>query len=165
MKIIDFGLARVLDGASPETDEVYEMSGETGSLRYMAPEVASAQPYNQKADVYSFGIILWELVAYEKPFSGMNREEFYEKVVHSGYRPEITKKFPDDLASLIRDCWSHVIGVRPNFSKIIEIIKDIEAREKGSKQDKRRPALSLFKRDQEKKEKNRNLTDRHSTWF
>mmetsp|Transcript_6579 Transcript_6579/g.12403 ORF Transcript_6579/g.12403 Transcript_6579/m.12403 type:complete len:708 (+) Transcript_6579:320-2443(+) len=165
VKLIDFGLARVLENASPETDEVYEMSGETGSLRYMAPEVANSLPYNQKADVYSFGIILWELVAYEKPFSGMNREEFYEKVVHSGYRPEITKKFPDDLANLIRDCWSHEVGIRPNFSTIIEVIKDIEAREKGAKHDKRRPPLSLFKRDQEKKEKNRNLTDRHSTWF
>lgn len=165
VKIIDFGLARVLENSSPETDEVYEMSGETGSLRYMAPEVASSQPYNQKADVYSFGIILWELVAYEKPYSGMNREEFYEKVVHSGLRPEITKKFPDDLANLIRNCWSHEIEIRPNFSKIIEVIKDIEAREKGSKNDKRRPSRSLFKRDQDKKEKNRNLTDRHSTWF
>ncbi|KAL3809902.1 hypothetical protein ACHAXA_008554 [Cyclostephanos tholiformis] len=40
------------------SDEVYEMSGETGSLRYMAPEVADCQPYNQKADVYSFGKLL-----------------------------------------------------------------------------------------------------------
>ena len=75
VKIIDFGLARVVDNASPDMDELYEMSGETGSLRYMAPEVASSKPYNQKADVYSFGMILWELVAYEKPFNGMNREK------------------------------------------------------------------------------------------
>ena len=105
MKLIDFGLARVVDNTTPDCDEVYEMSGETGSLRYMAPEVASAQPYNHKADVYSFGMILWELVAYEKPFDGMNREEFYEKVVHGGYRPEITRKFPEDLANLIQSSW------------------------------------------------------------
>eukprot|EP00560_Eucampia_antarctica_P004650 CAMPEP_0197836412 /NCGR_PEP_ID=MMETSP1437-20131217/28896_1 /TAXON_ID=49252 ORGANISM="Eucampia antarctica, Strain CCMP1452" /NCGR_SAMPLE_ID=MMETSP1437 /ASSEMBLY_ACC=CAM_ASM_001096 /LENGTH=591 /DNA_ID=CAMNT_0043442569 /DNA_START=42 /DNA_END=1814 /DNA_ORIENTATION=- len=59
IKLIDFGLARVVENSSPDTDELYEMSGETGSLRYMAPEVADGQPYNHKADVYSFGIILW----------------------------------------------------------------------------------------------------------
>lgn len=54
VKLIDFGLARIVENASV-SNEVYEMSGETGSLRYMAPEVADCQPYNQKADVYSFG--------------------------------------------------------------------------------------------------------------
>ena len=55
VKLIDFGLATILNNASPQSDEVYEMSGETGSLRYMAPEVADSRPYNHKADVYSFG--------------------------------------------------------------------------------------------------------------
>ena len=55
VKVIDFGLARILDDATPESDEAYVMSGETGSLRYMAPEVADCRPYNHKADVYSFG--------------------------------------------------------------------------------------------------------------
>ena len=54
VKLIDFGLARIVENASV-SNELYEMSGETGSLRYMAPEVADCQPYNQKADVYSFG--------------------------------------------------------------------------------------------------------------
>ena len=54
VKLIDFGLARIVENATV-SNEVYEMSGETGSLRYMAPEVADSKPYNQKADVYSFG--------------------------------------------------------------------------------------------------------------
>jgi serine/threonine protein kinase len=162
VKIIDFGLARVVDNASPDCGEVFEMSGETGSLRYMAPEVASAEVYNQKADVYSFGIILWELVAYEKPFDGMNRDEFYEKVVHAGYRPEITRKFPDDLANLIRDCWSPEVDARPNFNKVVEVLNSLIAKEKGGKGEKKKLRSSFFKRDQEK---NRPLSDRHSTWF
>lgn len=52
VKIIDFGLARIVENATVSND-VFEMSGETGSLRYMAPEVANCQPYNQKADVVS----------------------------------------------------------------------------------------------------------------
>jgi serine/threonine protein kinase len=55
VKVIDFGLAKVVDNASTESDDVYTMSGETGSLRYMAPEVADSLPYNHKSDVYSFG--------------------------------------------------------------------------------------------------------------
>ena len=57
VKLIDFGLATVVDGGSTNRNDVYEMSGETGSLRYMAPEVAACRPYNHKADVYSFGKI------------------------------------------------------------------------------------------------------------
>jgi serine/threonine protein kinase len=56
--LFDFGLARIVENASV-SNEVYEMSGETGSLRYMAPEVADCQPYNQKADVYSYGKLFW----------------------------------------------------------------------------------------------------------
>jgi serine/threonine protein kinase len=55
--LFDFGLARIVENASV-SNEVYEMSGETGSLRYMAPEVADCQPYNQKADVYSYGKLI-----------------------------------------------------------------------------------------------------------
>lgn len=58
VKIIDFGLARIVENATV-SDQVYEMSGETGSLRYMAPEVANCQPYNQKADVVSINVLVW----------------------------------------------------------------------------------------------------------
>ncbi len=102
--MIDFGLARILENASV-SNELYEMSGETGSLRYMAPEVAACQPYNQKADVYSFGIILWELIALQKPYDGMNREEFYTHVVHGGERPALKQKWPEDLTELMKSCW------------------------------------------------------------
>lgn len=55
LKVLDFGLARLVENSSPYSDQVYHMSGETGSLRYMSPEVADSRPYNHKADVYSFG--------------------------------------------------------------------------------------------------------------
>mmetsp|Transcript_24913 Transcript_24913/g.57483 ORF Transcript_24913/g.57483 Transcript_24913/m.57483 type:complete len:1009 (-) Transcript_24913:439-3465(-) len=105
IKLIDFGLAKVVHGADPSTDEVYEMSGETGSLRYMAPEVALSQPYNQKADVYSFGILLWELITYKKPFESLGRDSFYRRVVYGGERPQLHKKWPPNLSKLLSDCW------------------------------------------------------------
>jgi serine/threonine protein kinase len=128
VKILDFGLAKIIDNASTVSDDVYEMSGETGSLRYMSPEVsceitlpltalesffahrrsfqvADSLPYNQKADVYSFGMILWELATFRKPFEGLTRDSFYERVVHGGERPPINKKWPEELKSLMTECW------------------------------------------------------------
>ena len=55
VKIIDFGLACVVDVSSASSNETYQMSAETGSFRYMAPEVAQHNPYNEKVDVYSYG--------------------------------------------------------------------------------------------------------------
>jgi serine/threonine protein kinase len=55
LKIIDFGLARIVTDASSDSNMVYGMSAKTGSYRYMSPEVALSMPYNHKADVYSFG--------------------------------------------------------------------------------------------------------------
>ena len=69
MKIFDFGLARVMpeDDGCPYTDE-FEMSG-AGSPRYMAPECLSGDCYNMKADVYSFSIILWEMLSASRPYA------------------------------------------------------------------------------------------------
>jgi len=158
VKLIDFGLARTVENATISND-VYEMSGETGSLRYMAPEVADCQPYNQKADVYSFGIILWELVANKKPYDGMNRDEFYSRVVHGGERPVINnKKWPVDLIELMKNCWDTDIAKRPDFADIVDALDGMLSGEKdghGNNNKKKKPRKSLVAA----------LIDRHSTWF
>lgn len=152
VKIIDFGLARIVENVHPDSDDLYEMSGETGSLRYMAPEVAAAMPYNHKADVYSFGMILWEILHCVKPFEGMDRDMFYDRVVHAGERPEMGKKVPPELSILIQRCWSIDPETRPNFSKIVETLSELGGKEKGGKKDRKKNRLSL-------------PTFRHSTWF
>ena len=158
VKLIDFGLARTVENATISND-VYEMSGETGSLRYMAPEVADCQPYNQKADVYSFGIILWELAANKKPYDGMNRDEFYSRVVHGGERPAIDnkKKWPADFTELMKNCWDTDIAKRPDFADIVEMLDGMLSGEKdghgSNKKKKRNKSLVAT------------LIDRHSTWF
>lgn len=135
------------------SNEVYAMSGETGSLRYMAPEVAEGLPYNHKADVYSFGVILWELNAGKKPFIGLSREAFYERVVHGGERPALNKKWPSELCKLISDCWNVDIGSRPSFGNVIERIDRLLSKEKeGWKSN-----ITLKKIS--------GMIDRHSTWF
>jgi serine/threonine protein kinase len=154
VQLFDFGLARVLENVSVSND-VYDMSGETGSLRYMAPEVADCRPYNQKADVYSFGVILWELVAFKKPYDGMNREEFYVRVVQGGERPAINKKWPDDLTELMKCCWDAEISNRPNFTEIFDVLDSMVTGEKdGNTKKGKRPKNKFIE-----------LIDRHSTWF
>ena len=69
VKLFDFGLATVMPPNGDPYDEKFEMSG-AGSPRYMAPEVLvdPPEPYNMKADVYTFGIVLWEMFALEVPY-------------------------------------------------------------------------------------------------
>jgi len=160
VKLIDFGLARIVEAANPESDEVYEMSGETGSLRYMAPEVADCRSYNHKADVYSFGIILWEIVAFQKPFDGMSRDEFYARVVHGGERPVISRKWPAELSDLMQQCWDYTSEFRPTFANVLERLDDMHARETGTGDKKHGGS-----RTQRSKRRIISLIDRHSTWF
>ena len=135
------------------------MSGETGSLRYMAPEVADGLPYNFSADVYSFGIILWELNASKKPFEGLNRDLFYERIVHGGERPPLNRKWPRELTSLMAECWDADLYHRPAFRDIVQRLDAMLEKEKGgastSLKPKRKPFLPKIS----------GMIDRHSTWF
>jgi len=155
VKIIDFGLSKILDNATIEVDDVYEMSGATGSLRYMAPEVADSLPYNHKADVYSFGIILWEMNSCKKPFDGLDKDQFYEKVVHGGERPPINRKWPDELALLMTQCWNADWRKRPTFGEVEERLDSIIGGEKGGGSKKGKSSLRKIS----------GIIDRHSTWF
>lgn len=62
------------------------MTGWTGSLRYMAPEVALNSPYNEKVDVYSFAIIAWSLLTQKVPFQDFRKDQFIIRVVNGGQR-------------------------------------------------------------------------------
>ncbi|CAJ1944435.1 unnamed protein product [Cylindrotheca closterium] len=121
VKLLDFGLVRIVQNANSKSDEAYELSGETGSLRYMAPEVAEGHPYNHKVDVYSFGIILWEMNAGKRPFGGLRtREDFFKFVVQRGDRPPLDKRRPEELRLLISDCWNRYMDKRPDIQQVIK---------------------------------------------
>jgi len=127
LKIIDFGLAIMIDRKSICSNQVYDMSGGTGSLRYMAPEVAKNLPYNNKVDIYSFGIIICELLSCKKAFSGLNIDAYFEHVVHGGLRPLINNTWPNELKELIQRCWTSDIATRPSFNEIVSALDSISA--------------------------------------
>jgi serine/threonine protein kinase len=108
VKIADFGVARVMD-----TQGV--MTAETGTYRWMAPEVIEHNPYNNKADVFSFGIVLWELLTGKVPYADMTPLQAAVGVVQKGLRPPIPSTCPAPLAAVIQECWERDPEARPAF--------------------------------------------------
>ena len=96
------------------------MTGNTGTLRYMAPEVAVGKPYNNTVDTYSFGIIVWQMLKGQVPFQGMGRKTFMERVVSAGERPKLSRHWPARFSDLLQRCWSEDKSVRPNFFEIVQ---------------------------------------------
>jgi serine/threonine protein kinase len=96
LQIFDFGLAKELRPHLLNEDGTYNLTGMTGSLRYMAPEVANSKPYNATCDVYSFAILLWEIVALKTPFEQYTPQSLRERVFNKLHkRPPIDESWPN----------------------------------------------------------------------
>ena len=119
VKLFDFGLAKELHLEDQSKNGNYKLTVATGSLRYMAPEVANKYPYNLSADVYSFGLILWETASLKPAFDNYNQAMFKEMVQTLGYRPDIDASWPDELQRLIKTSWDATFKRRPSFVNII----------------------------------------------
>lgn len=102
--------------------EAYEMTGNTGTLVYMAPEVALRRPYTEKVDIYSIGVILWQMTSGEIPFTNMKRDEYMARVVNHGYRLRIREDLPEALVELIERCWDPDPLVRPSSEELVNCL-------------------------------------------
>jgi serine/threonine protein kinase len=125
VKIFDFGLAAELQPALRVPGRnTYNLTRETGSPRYMAPEVALGQPYNQKADVYSFGLLLWEICELKVAYDGHGFDSLTACVFEGNERPPITpKKWNQTLTDLMKNTWSRRIERRLECEDIMTILK------------------------------------------
>jgi len=124
VKLFDFGLAKELDdNMKSGCSDFYEMSGNTGSLRYMAPEVALSEPYNLTADVYSFDLVLWHLCSLEVPYDGMNRCDHLTNVVKGSERPELNRSWSTQIKILMKRSWDPNPLLRPSMDVIYQILK------------------------------------------
>lgn len=120
MKVFDFGLATEITPTKACDDGTYKLTGCTGSLLYMAPEVAQCFPYNLTADSYSFGILLWQIMAMKSPYGKITSSVLQESVVKGNTRPKIDDSWSKELSSLMQACWSSKWTDRPTFDSIEE---------------------------------------------
>ncbi len=136
--LFDFGLATLwnvevaADGAEDERPR--NLTGETGSLRYMAPEVALSKPYGPSAEVFSFASVVWEMGAHAKPFADTPPGRFTQ-VLGGGGRPPVPKKWPRELQELLSECWDLEPSRRPRFGEIVQrlqLVRDALPVKKGS---------------------------------
>ena len=112
-KICDFGMARTGKTAGPKT-------GMIGTAHWMAPEVLMSAPdYDQKVDVYSFGIFMWELLTGDLPYKNMKQTDIMVGVTMGHLRPPIPDDCPHKIRALIEMCWSQDPAMRPKMSKVV----------------------------------------------
>ncbi|XP_044465097.1 serine/threonine-protein kinase STY13-like isoform X2 [Mangifera indica] len=125
VKIADFGVAR-LEASNPR-----DMTGETGTLGYMAPEVLNGSPYNRKCDVYSFGICLWETYCCDMPYPDLSFSEVTSAVVRQNLRPEIPRCCPSSLANIMKRCWDANPDKRPEMDEVVSMLEAIDTSKGG----------------------------------
>lgn len=124
VKLFDFGLAKELDPLQRTSDGMYEMSGGTGSRRFMGPEVALGEPYNLSADIYSFAILFWELCALEKAFGKLSQDEHKKVVIQGTERPPLKREWGPEICSIMENCWNRNPRERMNAKDLYKQLKD-----------------------------------------
>ncbi|CAI5981855.1 unnamed protein product [Closterium sp. NIES-64] len=139
VKVADFGVARVKAGSGI-------MTAETGTYRWMAPEVIEHRAYDHKADVFSFGITLWELLTGKLPYADLTPLQAAVSVVQKGLRPPIPKGTHPRVAELMVRCWHTNPAERPEFSMVLRLLADMahEVEEEGEGEQRRRERRGGF---------------------
>ena len=104
--VADFGLSGMMK-------DNQELCGGVGTPHYTAPEVLAHSRYGPKVDIFSFAVVLWEMLMKTVPYGEMSHMEIYEHVVTRGWRLPIPHDTPEGLKKLITRCWSKSPNDRP----------------------------------------------------
>lgn len=129
VKVSDFGLSRFLPLTPSGSCNIPQniMTGNVGTALWMAPEVLSGHSYNEKVDVYSFAIVLYEVLCRWIPFEGSGLEPVSIAVaVLGGRRPDmryVPLGCPAPLSRVMVSCWAHSASKRPTFDVILDMLK------------------------------------------
>uniref|UniRef100_A0A8D3B7P9 receptor protein-tyrosine kinase n=1 Tax=Scophthalmus maximus TaxID=52904 RepID=A0A8D3B7P9_SCOMX len=118
-KVSDFGLSRVIDD---DPEAVYTTSGGKIPVRWTAPEAIQYRKFTSASDVWSYGIVMWEVMSYgERPYWDMSNQDVI-KAIEEGYRLPAPMDCPPGLHQLMLDCWQKDRAERPKFDQIVGIL-------------------------------------------
>lgn len=143
IKVADLGLGRMLkarrqqtreDTATASTSDQTMMTMQVGTVQWMAPELITSSSYTAKVDVYSFGIVLYEIAWQRLPFSehAISHQALLQWIA-TGLRPDISTLppgCPEELTALMKVCWAGNPAQRPDFTKVYPWLKMVSS-EKG----------------------------------
>ncbi|XP_061834730.1 ephrin type-A receptor 4-B-like isoform X1 [Nerophis lumbriciformis] len=127
-KVSDFGLSRVLEDdpeaayTTREAIGTYLSPGGKIPIRWTAPEAIAYRKFTTASDVWSYGIVMWEVISYgERPYWDMNNQDVI-KAIEEGYRLPAPMDCPVVLHQLMLDCWERDRAERPTFSQILNML-------------------------------------------
>ncbi|KYQ88308.1 SH2 domain-containing protein [Tieghemostelium lacteum] len=123
VKVCDFGLSQIKQRGENLKDG---QDGAKGTPLWMAPEVLQGKLFNEKADVYSFGLVLWQIYTRQELFPEFdNFYKFVAAICDRQLRPPIPEDCPKALKTLIQKCWDPLPENRPSFDGIVSALEDI----------------------------------------
>ncbi|KAL1330425.1 hypothetical protein HN51_047653 [Arachis hypogaea] len=125
VKVADFGLSRT------KANTFLSSKTAAGTPEWMAPEVILGKPSNEKCDVFSFAVILWELVTLEQPWRQLNPSQVVAAVGFMDQRLEIPSHVNPQVTALIELCWDTDPTRRPSFSHVMKRLRQITADANG----------------------------------
>uniref|UniRef100_A0A3B3ZGU9 receptor protein-tyrosine kinase n=1 Tax=Periophthalmus magnuspinnatus TaxID=409849 RepID=A0A3B3ZGU9_9GOBI len=118
-KVSDFGLSRVLED---DPEAAYTTRGGKIPIRWTAPEAIAYRKFTSASDVWSYGIVMWEVLSYgERPYWEMSNQDVI-KAIDEGYRLPAPMDCPVVLHQLMLDCWEKGRSERPKFGQIVTIL-------------------------------------------
>ncbi|XP_063775981.1 ephrin type-A receptor 5 isoform X5 [Pseudophryne corroboree] len=118
-KVSDFGLSRVLED---DPEAAYTTRGGKIPIRWTAPEAIAFRKFTSASDVWSYGIVMWEVMSYgERPYWEMTNQDVI-KAVEEGYRLPSPMDCPAALYQLMLDCWQKDRNSRPKFEEIVSML-------------------------------------------
>uniref|UniRef100_A0A667WY67 receptor protein-tyrosine kinase n=1 Tax=Myripristis murdjan TaxID=586833 RepID=A0A667WY67_9TELE len=118
-KVSDFGLSRVLED---DPEGTYTTRGGKIPIRWTAPEAIAYRKFTSASDVWSFGIVMWEVMAFgERPYWDMSNHEVM-KAINEAFRLPAPMDCPSAVYQLMLQCWLHDRSKRPRFTDIVNIL-------------------------------------------
>lgn len=118
-KIADFGLSREIESA---TEGAYTTRGGKIPVRWTAPEAIAFRKFTSASDVWSFGIVAWEVMSYgERPYWNWSNQVVI-KSIEKGYRLPAPMDCPEAIHQLMLDCWQKERSHRPAFANIVKTL-------------------------------------------